>query len=418
MVHRDIKPSNILVGPTGEVKLADLGLAKEVARQTTQLTQTGQLLGTPQYMSPEQLLEAKDVDIRSDIYALGVTLFELIEGRPPFGGTLSDVVRQHIAPERPSLSASVSPAGAQDLVTEMMAVDADARPQTPADVVERVDALLANLGRLETADTLFSEDEPAPPPPPTEVLPAVPPARAAPTLVEESPRGTRWWIPVAVVAVVGGAGVVGALLLREEEPPGEEERGPEPELHAHVEPLDGGRVRIHYDFEDPAQLRDWRLLIPDQSRMRISRGRLHLQWTGVGDEELAVAVLDRPIRADVLELSAEVISGDHINWYLQTEWPPVEWCPPHAFAGIFRAGRVFCVDGENTEDQPPEVEERHVYRMRVEVHEDRLLWHVDGLEPIDHPIEPHRAPDRMLGIGTWSSHVAFDDIIIEGELGD
>ena len=81
IIHRDIKPSNIMVEPSGRMTLADFGLARTVAGEA--LTQTGERLGTPLYMSPEQLLGAADeVNARSDIYGLGASLYEVIEGRP------------------------------------------------------------------------------------------------------------------------------------------------------------------------------------------------------------------------------------------------------------------------------------------------------------------------------------------------
>ena len=83
IVHRDVKPSNILLQPDGRMVLADFGLARTVGRSS--LTRTGQTVGTPQYMSPEQMLGRQDqVDARSDIYALGATLYEAMTGRLPF----------------------------------------------------------------------------------------------------------------------------------------------------------------------------------------------------------------------------------------------------------------------------------------------------------------------------------------------
>jgi serine/threonine-protein kinase len=85
MVHRDIKPDNIMVTRAGQTKLADLGLAK-ATDEDSGLTQTGSGFGTPYYMPPEQALNAKYVDNRSDIYALGATLYHLITGKVPYDG--------------------------------------------------------------------------------------------------------------------------------------------------------------------------------------------------------------------------------------------------------------------------------------------------------------------------------------------
>ncbi|HSG72731.1 MAG TPA: serine/threonine-protein kinase [Planctomycetaceae bacterium] len=86
MIHRDIKPDNILVTKNGIVKLADFGLAKALDEEDVSMTQSGTGLGTPLYMAPEQARNAKHVDRRSDIYALGVTLYYFLTGQLPFSG--------------------------------------------------------------------------------------------------------------------------------------------------------------------------------------------------------------------------------------------------------------------------------------------------------------------------------------------
>ncbi len=99
LVHRDIKPDNILMDKNGQAKLTDLGLVMEEAPAggKPRITKRGLAMGTPFYFSPEQARGEEDIDIRSDIYALGATLYEMITGKPPFEGeNAAQVMLQHI----------------------------------------------------------------------------------------------------------------------------------------------------------------------------------------------------------------------------------------------------------------------------------------------------------------------------------
>ncbi|MCZ6699012.1 MAG: protein kinase, partial [Planctomycetota bacterium] len=116
VVHRDIKPENILI-EDGHAVVADFGIARAIdAAGSQQLTETGLAVGTPFYMSPEQASGSKDLDGRSDIYALGCVLYEMLAGQPPFTGpTIESVVHQHLAVEvapvtnvRPAVSAEIA----------------------------------------------------------------------------------------------------------------------------------------------------------------------------------------------------------------------------------------------------------------------------------------------------------------------
>ncbi|HMP07905.1 MAG TPA: serine/threonine-protein kinase, partial [Lacipirellulaceae bacterium] len=97
IVHRDIKPENILLGTAGEVKVADFGLARVQTADAKSLTEAGVAMGTPLYMSPEQI-EGRAVDARSDIYSLGVTCYHLLAGVPPHTGeTALAIAVQHLS---------------------------------------------------------------------------------------------------------------------------------------------------------------------------------------------------------------------------------------------------------------------------------------------------------------------------------
>ena len=99
LVHRDIKPSNLMLTSSGEVKILDLGLAhiQEAEPADEEVTGAGQVMGTPDYMSPEQALESRNVDVRTDIYLLGCTFYRLLVDRVPFSGPKYDSAMKKVA---------------------------------------------------------------------------------------------------------------------------------------------------------------------------------------------------------------------------------------------------------------------------------------------------------------------------------
>ncbi|MFD5465203.1 protein kinase [Kitasatospora sp. NPDC127059] len=131
IVHRDIKPANVIITNTGAVKVMDFGIARALTGGATTMTQTGMVMGTPQYLSPEQAL-GKPVDHRSDLYAAGCMLYELLTLRPPFtGDTPLSVVYQHVQdpPVPPSQTNSRVPVGLDPLVLRSLAKNPDDRFQ-------------------------------------------------------------------------------------------------------------------------------------------------------------------------------------------------------------------------------------------------------------------------------------------------
>lgn len=148
LVHRDIKPSNLMLVREDDdftVKVIDFGLAKSAAtgEDTASLT-AGGFLGTPHFASPEQLDE-REIDVRSDIYSLGVTLWFMLAGRTPFSGSLAQVMSQHLHREPPFENLEGQSPEVIALLRHMMAKGPEARPQTPAELRREIDACAATV---------------------------------------------------------------------------------------------------------------------------------------------------------------------------------------------------------------------------------------------------------------------------------
>ncbi|GAB2927272.1 protein kinase domain-containing protein [Streptomyces mayteni] len=132
IVHRDIKPANVIITDTGAVKVMDFGIARALHGAAQTMTQTGMVMGTPQYLSPEQAL-GKTVDTRSDLYAVGCLLYELLALRPPFvGETPLSVVYQHVqdTPRPPSEVSPSAPPELDGMVMRALTKDPDDRFQS------------------------------------------------------------------------------------------------------------------------------------------------------------------------------------------------------------------------------------------------------------------------------------------------
>ncbi len=197
LVHRDIKPSNVLLCTDGRVKIADFGIAK--ADDHTELTREGSLMGTASYLAPEQL-EGKPLDGRTDLYALGIVLYECLVGRIPFEGDSGAAValaRLHTDPVEPRRFRSDVPASLS--ATVMIALERD-----PADRFGDAAEFRAALVMLnDTTDTHPVLEAPAA----TEL--ATPPQQG----FGRSER--RWLVPALGILMIGAALVVAGLLVRQ-----------------------------------------------------------------------------------------------------------------------------------------------------------------------------------------------------------
>ena len=228
IVHRDIKPANVMLTSAGVVKVMDFGIARAVADTSATMTQTAAVIGTAQYLSPEQA-RGETVDSRSDIYSAGCLLYELLVGRPPFqGDSPVSVAYQHVR-EQPvppsSLDPMVTP-GMDAIVLKSLAKD-------PADRYQTAAAMRADIGRLLAGQDVTARAPRMPAAVPVSAAAAtvlVPPASAAagvPTTVlptestltqtgatraiepAKQRRSLAWlWATLAALAVIGA--VIGA----------------------------------------------------------------------------------------------------------------------------------------------------------------------------------------------------------------
>ena len=143
VIHRDLKPANILIDDTGLLKIVDFGVAAAAKSGDTQLTKTGYVIGSPKYMAPEQIL-GKKVEETADIYSLGVILYEMITGTPPYTrGDHMSVMYQHVqgkAAGCKELNDKI-PDDLADLVGRLMTVDKEKRPQSMLDVRDALEAI-------------------------------------------------------------------------------------------------------------------------------------------------------------------------------------------------------------------------------------------------------------------------------------
>jgi tetratricopeptide (TPR) repeat protein len=197
IVHRDIKPSNILIDKSGQIKLADFGLAKTLY-DSKALSATGDLIGTPRYMSPEQVLAApEEIDARTDVYSLGAVMYETLTGRPPVDGANLLATLRKLTDEEPAPIEELNPSVPEDVAAicrRAMAKDRESRFATAGEFAVAIQACLVRrlLGRPipigATHDSILSL------------------ALPAGTTTSRRPTNRRWlfWSAAAFVALAAG----------------------------------------------------------------------------------------------------------------------------------------------------------------------------------------------------------------------
>lgn len=215
LVHRDIKPANVLLAGDGRVKVADFGIAKAV--EEADLTQPGLMVGTAKYVAPEQV-EGKPVDARTDIYSLGVVLYEMLCGRPPFEAdseAATALARLQRDPLRPRQVRPGVPKALEEVVCRAMARAPEQRYDSAADL--RAALLAAGAAPSPEADLTATHLAAAPSAPAAPLPAGVPAKPPAPTVAAPSFRQTErsWLVPtILLVGVALALGIAGLLLGR------------------------------------------------------------------------------------------------------------------------------------------------------------------------------------------------------------
>ena len=213
VVHRDVKPGNVLLTRTGQAKVTDFGIARALSSPDEDLTQAGSVMGTATYFSPEQA-QGLPVDPRSDLYSLGVVLYELVTGRPPFAGeTPLAIAYKHVQDDPPPPSTIISdlPEGLEAIIMKLLSKRADDRYASAEELRADLRRFLEGTPTLAERELVVAGaavmDEPATTVQPATVVGAVVPPEVEPDDDPEEKKSRTWLFIVlllVLLALLGG----------------------------------------------------------------------------------------------------------------------------------------------------------------------------------------------------------------------
>jgi eukaryotic-like serine/threonine-protein kinase len=225
IVHRDIKPANVMITRSGEIKVMDFGIARAVSDAQATMTQTAQVIGTAQYLSPEQA-RGERVDSRSDLYSAGCLMYELLTGRPPFSGDSPVAIAyQHVTenPVPPSRLDPEIPPWADAIVMKAMAKNPADRYQSAGEMRSDIQRGLSGMPVAAPPSGAYSRTQRMSPvtmmagpggPGPTSAIPAYQYGPPPGDDYDDQPPRRRWpWVLLAVLIVLGAVGGVAYALL-------------------------------------------------------------------------------------------------------------------------------------------------------------------------------------------------------------